>query len=141
MNQLKRIATFILLCVSAFTMPAEALRPQDESGKKNADGKKMGRKPPLTTVHIKVSADGVNPLPDQSSIQLKGLDDCDMLTRRGDLDADGEITFSELPVCKVMLKILITGFETKSLSSVDLADPKNLTMRIHVKAAGPPQLN
>jgi hypothetical protein len=136
-----------LLCLAAFGMAVAAPRSQDESGKsktpdaRKAEEKKAAKPQPPITVHIKVSAEGADPLPNQSSIQLKGLGECDTLARRGDLDSDGQITFSELPVCKVALKILITGFETKALAEVDLADHKNGTMRIQIKSTGPPILN
>jgi hypothetical protein len=141
------ITVWTLICLAAFSMAVAAPRSQDESGKsknpdaKKAEEKKAGNSQPAIAVHIKVSAEGADPLPNQSSIQLKGLDDCDTLARRGDLDSDGQITFSELPVCKVALKILITGFETKALPEVDLADHKNSTMRIQIRPVGPPILN
>ena len=141
-----------VICLAAFSMAVAAARSQDESGKpSNPDAKKAEEKKPEekkavkppapTTVHIKVSAEGVDPLPKESSIQLKGLADCDTLARRGNLDSDGQITFSELPVCKVALKILVTGFETKALPELDLAEYKNAALRIHIKQIGPPMLN
>lgn len=133
-----------LICLAALSMAVAAARSQDEPGKPgNPDAKKPEEKkavkpqPPIA-VHIKVSAEGADPLPAQSSVQMKGLGDCDTLTRRGDLDSGGQITFSELPVCKVALKILITGFETKALPELDLADYKNATLRLLIKPAGPP---
>src|SRR5690349_3969237 len=122
------ITAVVLMCLAAFSTAVAVSGSQDA---KKTEEKKTGK---LTTVHIKVSAEGVNPLPNESSIQLKGLDDCDQLSRRGILDSDGEFTFSGLPVCKVMLKILITGFETKTLPEVDLADHKNSRMRIQIKS-------
>jgi hypothetical protein len=135
------------LAALSMAMAAPVPRSQDESGKlyrtdaKKTEEKKTGKVQPLITVHIKVSAEGVNPLPSRSSIQLKGLDDCDTLARDGTLESNGQITFSDLPVCKVMLKILITGFEHKTVTEVDLADRKHSTMRIEIKSTGPPILN
>jgi hypothetical protein len=141
------IAVWALICLASLPTAVAAPRSQDESSKSKspdaakAEEKKAAKPQPAITVHIKVSAEGLDPLPNQSSVQMRGLDDCDTLDRRGNLDPDGQITFSELPVCKVALKILITGFETKALAEVILADHKNATMRIQVNVAGPPILN
>jgi hypothetical protein len=89
-------------------------------------------------VRIKVSVEGMAALPEESSIQLKGLDACATLARHGSLDAEGETTFSGVPVCKVMLKILITGLDAKILPSVDLAAYRSAPMRIQIKSSGPP---
>jgi hypothetical protein len=51
------------------------------------------------------------------------------------IGADGA-TFADLPICKVKLKIYITGVDTKT-AFVDLADYKD-PMRILVKSNGPP---
>jgi hypothetical protein len=135
-NKVLAITASALMCLAAFSIAVAAPRSQDDSGK----SKKAETSQPSITVHIKVSAEGANPLPDQSSVQLKGSGDCGTLSRKGELDADGKATFSGLPVCKVTLRIFITGFETKS-KDVDLADYKNGTMNVQVKSSGPPILN
>jgi hypothetical protein len=140
------ITASVLICMTLCGIALAAPRSQEEPDKSKAgeakkSEEKTAKPQPVIAVHIKVSAQGVDTLPNQSSIQLKGLEDCETLDRRGTLDSDGLITFSELPVCKVMLKILITGFDTKTLPAVDLADHKNSTIRIQIKSAGPPILN
>jgi len=141
------ITASVLICTTLCGIALAAPRSQDEPDRsraaetKKSEEKKTAKPQPVIAVHIKVSAQGVDTLPNQSSIQLKGLEDCETLDRRGTLDSDGQITFSELPVCTVMLKILITGFDTKTLPAVDLADRKNSTIRIQIRSAGPPILN
>jgi len=91
------------------------------------------------TVHVEVSAEGMTKLPTGSTIRIKGDEkSCKNLEQEQSLNSD-RATFSSLPICKVKLKIYITGFDGKVLS-VDLAKYKD-PMKILVKSAGVPVVN
>ena len=142
-----RIAALILAYLALFFVASAFVVSQDESSKtkdgdpsKGNDKKTAGKAQSTITVHMKVSAEGLNSLPSGSSAQLKGLGSCDTLERQGTLDPEGKITFSGLPVCKVMIKILITGIDSKMLPEVNLANYKDSPIRIEIKSAGAPIL-
>jgi hypothetical protein len=90
-------------------------------------------------LHIKISAQGMEAVPNGSSIDLKGNQEtCRKLERTQNLQA-GNATFPDLPVCKVQLRIFITGFNTL-LVCVDLANYQD-PLRILVKHNEPPEAN
>jgi hypothetical protein len=115
--------------------------PQDEPGKPaTSPARKPADKKAKINVHIIVSAEGKDTLPSGSKIDLLGNEPaCEDVQRlKHSIGPDGA-TFPDLPVCKVKLKIYITGFDTKTVV-VDLADYKD-PMRILVKSTGPPVIN
>jgi hypothetical protein len=138
----------LLICFVTVSVTAALAGFQENAGtaRKNDSKKTEERRAddpqqsPIT-LRITVSVDGLSSLPEESSIQLRGLDDCDNLVRHGSLDPNGQTTFSGVPVCKVIVKILITGLDAKIVSSVDLAPYRSAPMRIQVKSSGPPLVN
>ena len=134
-----RIA-MLLTCVTAVSVTVALAGFQENAGTApKSDSKNTEERRPddpqqsPITLRITLSVDGLSSLPEDSSIQLKGLDDCDTLVRRGSLDPGGQTTFSGVPACKVMVKILITGLGAKIVYSVDLAPYSNTPMRIQVQ--------
>ena len=131
-----RIPTLIL-CVALWHVAGAVPVPQDEPGN---PGTSHAKKPAKINVHIIVSAEGKDTLPSGSKIDLLGNEPaCEDVQRlKHSLGADGA-TFPDIPICKVKLKIYITGFDTKT-AVVDLADYKD-PMRILVKSSGPPVIS
>jgi len=133
-----------LLCLFFVRLTVATPAPQDETIKpgssdtKHADENKTKKASSETAIpiHIKVFAQGRQALPAGSTIELKGdQETCKKLQRTQNIQS-GEVTFTDLPVCKVQLRIFITGFDAQ-LVSVDLANYKD-PMRILVKSDGPP---
>lgn len=105
-----------------------ATKPKDNSAKAPAHAGK-------TSLHIKVVAERRSNVPAGSRIELYGQNACSELESSRSILL-GEASFANLPKCKVLLKIFITGFSTKSLP-VDLEKYKD-PMQILVKVVGPP---
>jgi hypothetical protein len=140
----------LLTCLAALCAATAWADFQENSGtaKKGDSNSKTAeeRRPdepqqPPIDLHITVSVDGLKLLPEDSWLELRGLNDCDNVTRRGRLNPDGQTTLSGVPTCKVMVKILITGLDAKIVSAVDLAPYRNAPMRIQVKSSGAPVVN
>jgi hypothetical protein len=155
----KIVITILLLCLTLAILAVGARFPHQEAGKPKSqdikktsdakqsdDGKKTDEKKTVKptpgstiTLRIEVSAQGMDMLPTGSSIQLKGDDGtCKQLEQEQSINSD-QATFTNLPVCKVKLRIYITGFDGKTVL-VDLAKYKD-PMRIQVKSNGPPVVN
>ncbi len=131
----------MLLCVALAQVAVAAPASQDEPGKPAiSPAKKPVDKKAKINVHIIVSAEGKDALPSGSKIDLLGNEPaCEDVQRlKHSIGPDGA-TITDLPVCKVKLKIYITGFDTKTVV-VDLADYKD-PMRILVKSNGPPVIS
>ncbi len=140
------IASAALVCLAALRLaPVAASRaepqepPEMKAGAKKSEQKKSAEpKPETPTIRIQVEAEGMTELPEQSSIELRGDNlACKGLERKKPLDRAGKVTFSELPACPVLLKIFITGFETK-VAKLDLAGHRNPDIRIRMQSDGPP---
>jgi hypothetical protein len=133
-----------LLCLFPARLTVAIPASQEESGRPgNSDTKHTNenktKKPSSETaipVHIKILAQGMEALPTGSTIELKGNQETCKNLRLTQNIQSGEVTFPDLPVCKVQLRIFITGFNAQ-LVSVDLASYKD-PMRILVKSDGPP---
>jgi len=126
-----------LLCLALLQLALATPASQDESGQPNNAIKSEKKK---ITLHIQLSAEGMDPLPTGSTIELKGDEEtCKTNVQQTQHVELGEATFPDLPVCKVRLWIFITGFDTKTVPA-DLAKYKD-PIRIVVKSNGPPVVN
>ena len=135
----------MLLCLSVPRLATGTSTSQDENKPANSDAKhttpdSKTKKPGLNStisLHIKISEQG-KALPVGSSIELKGSHEtCGNVERTQTIQL-GEVTFPDLPVCKVQLRIIITGFDVLPIS-VDLMEYKD-PMLILVKAVGTPEV-
>jgi len=114
--------------------PTEPLPPSEptEMAPPPADAPK-----PALDVRIAVVAEGMDRLPSNSRVELQGEGPgaCKSLKRDQMIQADG-VLFRDLAVCKVKLRLFITGFDTKAVL-LDLANYKG-RLKITVKEEGPP---
>jgi hypothetical protein len=104
---------------------------QDE--KKGADKKKRAETPAPITVQFKIDFDGAEGLPSGSTIELKteGEGPCKGVDRQRQLGSDGSVVFADVPVCKAVVTVSVTGFETKK-TAIDLASYKD-PIRIQIQ--------
>jgi len=110
---------------------AEEKRTKTEEKSKKAELKKLA-------FQLVVTAEGKSELPPESRVTLTSKDECaDLQDQESRLSTEGKASFHDVPECKVTLRIIIPGFETK-IASVDLAKRKDPQIRIQVKVTGPP---
>jgi hypothetical protein len=131
----------LFLCLALLRLAVAAQAPQDETTKpENSPAPKTTQKKTKISVHIIVSAEGHDKLPSGSRIDLQGREEAckDVQRLQQSIGPDGT-TFLDLPICRVELRIYITGFDTKIIS-VDLAAYKN-PMRVLVKSKRPPVIS
>lgn len=115
-----------------------ASEPGNGTAAPNTEGNPKTPQAPLL-FHLKVSAEGMETLPTGSTIELKGNQEKCKSLKQKQIIRSGEVTFQDLPICKVQLLIFITGFATKQVS-IDLAGYSQ-PMRILVKTNGPPEVD
>ena len=149
-EMITKLAVGAMLCLTLLSTPGAGQRTQAKARPPSdfpAEGKQTGVETTAKhdsdstiTIDIKVSAEGIETLPQGSTIELKGDDEsCKDLRRPEEpIGPDGEVAFSDLPVCKVKLSIFITGFDFKT-TVVDLAKYKG-PIQIRVKVNGPPEV-
>ncbi|HYR88887.1 MAG TPA: hypothetical protein VE422_32725 [Terriglobia bacterium] len=101
-----------------------------------------GQNQPSVSLEVKVDAEGVNPLPDQSTIELSADadSDCGRAIHHEKPLHDGKATFKDVPVCRVVFTILVTGFPAQKIP-VDLAEFKEFAILIEIKISGPAQIS
>jgi hypothetical protein len=110
-----------------------AARPlQDEGDSKKKESRKGGDD--LVAVDLKITVEGMASLPDESRVQLRGLDTCDALDTVP-INTEGQAKFSHVPACKVVFKILIPGPAT-GIVQADLGKYRGATIRIHMESSG-----
>ena len=132
----KILTPTLILCVALSCLAVAVPGPQNEQDKPKISPAKKAK----IDVHIIISAQGKNPLPSGSKIDLLGNEPrCQDVQRLQHSLGPNGATFPELPVCKVKLKIYITGFNIQ-IVSVDLAHYKD-PMRIQVQSKGPPVIS
>src|SRR2546422_5862291 len=105
-----------LLCMVLLRFAVGISFPQDEPSKpengriKKTDDKKA-TKPSANatiTVHVKISAEGMETLPTGSTIELRGDEQsCKNVHRESNIKSD-EVIFLDLPMCKVRIAIYVT---------------------------------
>lgn len=110
------------------------LAPVDPAEKPAEEATKAVEKPSAITMRIAVSAEGMERLPEGSRVELKGENGCKNL-ERGQMILSGGALFPDLPLCKVKLRIFITGFPTKA-ASLDLTNYKR-PITVVVREDGP----
>jgi hypothetical protein len=86
------------------------------------------------TIHLKISAEGMDRLPAGSTIELKGDPATCKEVRRTQNIQSGEATLPDIPKCKIDLRFLITGFDTQVLT-VDFGDYTD-PLQILIKSDG-----
>lgn len=149
MNQMHAgyLASLLLLAIACADQMASAYQdepakapPSEKSepkaGPKN-DAKKTASRD-VMTVQFKVSLEGQTEISLPSSVELKASEpDCEKMDRSASLDADGLVTISKIPVCKVALWIFVTGLDSK-VATVDLSryKDKHPPIRILVNRQG-----
>jgi len=116
--------TALVFCVTA-GWPALAARPYQDAP----------RASDLVAVDLKITVEGMASLPEDSKVELRGLDSCEA-SATVPINADGLAKFSRVPVCKVVFKILIPGPDT-GIVQVDIAKYKGVVIRIHMASSGP----
>lgn len=124
-------------------LPAAAVTlPQDEPNKSKKNDSTKTDEERTVSVKIVISAKSRSTLPSGSKIQWSGADDtCKIVAGEQSVGADGKASVS-LPVCKVKLKIFITGFDTKAVT-VDLVGNEEKyedPIRITVRRQGPAEV-
>ncbi len=130
------LPVLLSLCILLSPATGQDATKKDDT-KKSGPGRSGGSR---ITVHIKLTAEGATTLPQGSFIEMKGDEQrCAALDRKSDLDAQGNVQFRDLPVCKVVLKIFVTGFETQK-APVDLSRYKDAPILIHINSTGVPTL-
>jgi hypothetical protein len=99
-----------------------------------AASKKHSPTPPMIALDFKVTVEDLNPVPADSTAELKGLDPCKaMATTR--VNPDGQGRFPKVPQCKVQLRIFITGLNT-GIVQVDVGKHKDSPVQIQMKSSG-----
>jgi hypothetical protein len=98
----------------------------------------------LITVHISVSAEGMDRLPTGSTVELTGNDKatkaaCRKVQSREQSIHSGEVTFSDVPICQVNFRFFVTGFESKTVL-VDLTKHKE-PLHVFIKKKGSPEVD
>jgi hypothetical protein len=129
--------TLVLSTAAVSALQAEPDKPKTGDAAKTNDikDKKPGADSTIA-VRFKISAENTPTLPTLSKVELSGADEsCKKVQGEQPIES-GQVTFTKLPVCKIRLKIFITGFDTKTVS-VDLANYKE-PMLIFVKSIGDP---
>ena len=126
----------VLLCLMPLCVVSSISGFQSDHDKPKT-GDKFEKKGPgdsVINVRFRISAENKETLPTQSKVELSGADDkCKNVHGNQDIKS-GEVTFSKLPVCKVKLKIFVTGFNTQVVV-VDLAGYQE-PMSVVLKADG-----
>lgn len=125
-----------VLWASLLPFAAASSLSQDSTTKPKNNVAKAPAHARKTSLHIKVVAERRSSVPGGSRIELYGQNACRELEPKSSGIRLGEASFESLPRCKVLLRIFITGFSTKSLP-VDLGKYKD-PMQILVKVDGPP---
>jgi hypothetical protein len=116
------IIKFAVLLSMALSALAVAAQTTEENPPKKID------------VHIKIKASNAKTLPAGGSIELKGVEDsCNSLSQ-GQPIMGGQATFQDLPVCKVRVDIVVTGFNVNRVK-VDLRTYKE-PMEIRIAKDG-----
>ena len=87
------------------------------------------------TIHLKISAEGMDKLPTGSTIELRGDPAVCKDVQRSQNIQSGEAMFPDVPKCKIDLRFVITGFNTQVLS-VDFGKYKD-PLQIVIKSDGP----
>jgi hypothetical protein len=137
-----RILTTLLVLASLHAPLGSAVSQEapDKSTKPDASKADEKKNNSLISVQIKISADGKPSLPSESKIQWSGADDaCKQKLEEKSIGPGGVTTVTVLP-CKIKVLIMITGFDTKTVT-LDLAknnEKSPQTVTITVKRQGPP---
>ncbi len=97
----------------------------------------------LITVHISVSGEGMDKLPTGSTVELTGDDKaasaaCRKVKSLEQSIHSGEVTFPDVPMCKVNLRFFVTGFDSQTVS-VDLMKHKE-PLHVLIKHKGSPEV-
>ena len=131
-------AALLLSSIATPALQGNADKPGNGGAKPAADGKaKAQAKRATIPLHIKVSAEGMQKLPSGSKVEIRGQEGCADLQSTHPILL-GEASFPDVPRCKILLRIIITGFNVQNVP-VDLAryqDP----MKVLVKISGPPEV-
>jgi hypothetical protein len=118
-----RIMTGVMICLAPLCRTAGA---QNET---------------VVSLDIKVEAEDVIPLPDQSTIELNASEsDCARTIHQAKPLHDGKATFKDVPVCKVMLTIFVTGFRVQKVP-LDLAGLREFAILVQIRNSGPAQIS
>lgn len=137
------LASVVLFCLtSAFSIShgqdEKAQNGTAKSDAKKKDNGKKGDKKRLsdpTSLHIKVLAESMATLPPESKIELRSDEEaCGDLPPRERPIRPAGVVFDSLPVCKVKLRVFITGLPSTQIP-VDLAVNRG-TMTIEIRSAG-----
>ncbi|HXJ15454.1 MAG TPA: hypothetical protein VNH19_24540 [Candidatus Limnocylindrales bacterium] len=126
----------VLLCLALLCVaPSKSGFQIDQDTPKTGDKvDKKGDADSLINVRFRISAENKDTLPTQSKVELSGADEkCKNVHGNQDIKS-GEVMFTKMPVCKIKLKIFVTGFDTRVVI-VDLAGYKE-PMLVALKANG-----
>jgi hypothetical protein len=128
------ILTALLVLPSGHVPIASAASQEAPARSKEPDAPKI-------SLQIKISADGVPALPSGSAIELSGADEtCRQMPEEHKVIEVGGVTTVTVPSCMIRVVILITGFDTQTVT-LDLAkhtQQSKSTVTITVKHQGPP---
>jgi hypothetical protein len=128
-------ARALLACAAAGLALVPLSAPQEKGESPKAEAKKGPD--PNTSVDLNVSVEGVTPVPENSKIELKGLDRCAETSASTDLKAVGHAVFRSIPAaCRVSIRIFIPGMDT-AIVPVEVAKYRAKPVRIQMKPSGP----
>jgi len=99
-----------------------------------AGSKKKPQAPGMVNLDFKITVEGMDALPPDSTADLKGLEACEA-TGTARVNPDGSGRFPKVPRCKVQLKIFITGMDT-GIVTVDAGKQKDFPVLIRMKSSG-----
>lgn len=124
----------LISCTVVWLAPAKGFQEKAESKKESKQGGN-----PSSLIDLKIRLEGVTPLPEGTSVELKGLEDCAQTGETIEVKSDSQVTFHRVPACRVTLKIFISGMDT-GIVQVDTAKYRDKVVRIQMKPAEPAKI-
>ena len=117
-----RIATLVGIVLSSAFLAAQTPDEHHHTASQKVD------------LHIKIAAENMATLPAGATVEMKGDEDRCKDLLEGQTIVASSVNFQDVPVCKVRLDVVITGFNVNRVK-VDLASYKE-PMEIKVNKAG-----